>query len=133
MSRKSDSTSFHFVFAALIFVMVMASVTFFLPFLKLRFMPVVQLIVGMLSSTYAQSSILHDNGCKNLKLILKLIGGKSCPMAKEKATHPKRTLLQVVLLVMLALLCLVDIGEAREMIDNVNVEEVGMQVSFLFI
>ena len=116
--------------------MIVAAVSYLL------FMPAVKLIVRMLSSTYAHSSVLYDICRKTLRVSFifpkKFSGIKSRPKEKENTTRTKFTLFQAGLLALLAVFCLVEYGEARwfddanEMIDNVNVEEVEMQVSVLF-
>ena len=108
--------------------MIVAAVSYLL------FMPAVNVIVRMLSSTYAHSSVLYDICRKTLRVSFILPKKFS---GSKNTTRAKFTLFQAGLLALLAVFCLVDIGEARwfddanEMIDNVNVEEVGMQVSFL--
>ena len=89
-------------------------------------------IVKTLSSMYAHSSAQYDRSCKTLHSKLSSNEGKSRIQGRGKSSVYNG------LLTVLAVFCLVDIGEARwfgeanEMIDNVNVEEVGMQVSVLF-
>ena len=76
MSRKPNCPNFLFGFAALIFVMIMAAVSY-LAYPRFMLMSAVELIVRMLNFTYAR--VLYDRGCKTLRAILKSVRSSLYP------------------------------------------------------
>ena len=76
VSRKLDCPYFLFALAALIFVMIMAAVSY-LAYPRFMFMSAVKLIVGMLNFTYTR--VLYDRGCKTLRAVLKSVHSSLYP------------------------------------------------------
>ena len=83
MPTKSDCPNFFFAFAALIFVMVMAAVSY-LAYPKLRLEPAVDFI---LSCTYAQD--LYDHGCKTLSVIIQSLSSLPFPKSNDSGSKSR--------------------------------------------
>ena len=122
MPRKSDYPNFLFQFAALNFVIIAAVSYLAYPWLIIM---AAQSIVGMLSSTFARSSVLYDHGCKTLRAILKsasslltLVVNYSRGKSRRGRGQDKGKSTIFCFLVSLFVFSAVDIGEAHWFTDT---------------